>query len=136
MFPGMGGGRGRGGVNPKQLDAMMKQMGIKMEDIDAVEVIIRTPDKEIYFDDASVQKMTARGEVTWQVMGTAKTRARTDAAPVAPSEPAKPAGPLFTEDDVELVASQANVPKDAARKALEATKGQPAEAILKLLGEN
>src|SRR5581483_1097782 len=46
MFPGMGGR----GVDPKRLQAMMRQMGIKMEDIEDVEeVVIRTKDKEYVF---------------------------------------------------------------------------------------
>lgn len=126
MFPGMG-----GRVNPKQLNAMMRQMGIEMEEIDDVEeVIIRTADKEIYFTDANVQKMTARGEVTWQVMGKEQTRPRTDKAP---------AGPVkldIREEDVDLVATQANVSKEQARKALEAANGEPAEALVKLLGDD
>lgn len=129
MFPGMG-GRG-GGMNPKQVAAMMKQMGITMDDIDDVqEVIIRTAREDIVISDATVSKMTARGQgTTWQVAGTESRRPREAAKPAAP------AGPLFTDADVELVASQANVSKDEARKALEAAKGEPAEAILKLLGE-
>lgn len=129
MFPGMGGR----GLNPKKLNAMMRQMGIEMEDIDDVEeVIIRTKDGEIYFTDASVSKMTARGEVTWQIMGTEKRRGRTDSGA---SAPAAPEPVPIKDEDVELVAQQANVSKEEARKALEAAKGEPAEAILKLLGD-
>lgn len=130
MFPGMG---GRGGMNPRQLSAMMKQMGIEMHDIDDVEeVIIRTPKEDIVITDASVSKMVARGQgTTWQVAGNESRRPRAGAA--APA--AAPAGPKFTDEDVTLVAEQAKVSKDAARKALEATDGQPAEAILKLVGD-
>ena len=128
MFPG--GGRG-GGMNPKQVAAMMKQMGITMEDIDDVEeVIIRTPDVDIVITDASVSKMVAKGQgTTWQVAGNETRRPRAKAAPAAP------AGPKFTDDDVALVAEQANVTKEEARKALEAANGETAEAILKLLGD-
>ena len=132
MFPGMGGR----GMNPKKVAAMMRQMGIEMEDIDDVEeVIIRTADKEIYFTDAAVSKMTARGEVTWQVMGTDKVRPRTDKA-AAPAAAPAPVKLEVKEEDVDLVASQANVSKEQARKALEAANGEPAEALLKLLGDD
>lgn len=128
MIPGMG-----GRVNPKQLNAMMRQMGIQMEDIDGVEeVVIRTADKEIVLTEASVQKMTAKGEVTWQVMGKAATRPRSDAKPAAPAAPVKLE---IRDEDVDFVAGQANVSKEAARKALEAANGEPAEAILKLMGD-
>ena len=127
MFPG----GGRGGMNPKQLQAMMKQMGITMEDIDDVEeVIIRTPREDIVILEAEVSKMVAKGQgTTWQIAGKETRRPR------APAAPAAPAGPKFTDEDVALVAEQANVSKDEARKALEASNGETAEAILKLLGD-
>lgn len=128
MLPGMG-----GRMNPKQLNAMMRQMGITMEEIDGVEeVVIRTPDKEIVITQADVSKMTAKGEVTWQIMGNATTRPRAAAAPAAPAAPVKLE---VRDEDVDFVASQTNVSKEAARKALEAANGEPAEAILKLMGD-
>lgn len=130
MFPGMGRG---GGMNPKQVQAMMKQMGITMEDIDdVIEVIIRTPKEDIVITEAEVSKMIARGQgTTWQVAGKESRRPRADAPPA----PAAPAGPKFTDADVALVAEQAKVSKEEARKALEAANGETAEAILKLLGD-
>lgn len=127
MFPG----GGRGGMNPKQLAAMMKQMGITMEDIDDVEeVIIRTPREDIVIVDAEVSKMVAKGQgTTWQIAGKETRRPRAQAQ--APAQ-----GPKYTDDDVALVAEQAKVSKDEARKALEATNGETAEAILKLLGDD
>ncbi len=128
MFPGMG---GRGGLNPKQLNAMMRQLGITVEDIDNVEeVIIRTATKEFVIADAEVTVMKAQGTKTYQVVGDAVERPRSG-EPVGPA-PAAPA-PLFTDDDVALVAEQAGVTKDVARKALEATGGETADAILRLI---
>ena len=116
-------------INPKRLQAMMRQMGIEMTDIDDVEeVVIRTATKDIVIKPAEVSKVKQQGQVSWQVVGKATEQPRADAAP-------EPAGPKFTEEDVALVAGQANVSKEEARKALEATDGQPAEAILKLMGE-
>ena len=138
MLPGMGGR----GMNPKKVAAMMKQMGIEMEDIDDVEeVVIRTKTKEYVFRDATVSKMTARGEVTWQLMGTPKITPRAAAATPAsapvqapPSAPAAPAP--ISDADVELVASQSKVSKQRARQALVEANGEPAEAIVKLTEEN
>ena len=128
MIPGMGGRN----INPKRLQAMMRQMGIEMEDIDDVEeVVIRTAARDIVIKPAEVSKVTQQGQVSWQVVGKATDRPRAGAPAAAP----EPAGPKFTEEDVALVAGQANVSKEEARKALEATDGQPAEAILKLMGE-
>lgn len=128
MFPG-----GRGGMNPRQLQAMMKQMGITMEDIDDVEeVIIRTPTVDIVIEEAEVSKMVAKGQgTTWQIAGKETRRPR---APAQGPQSAAP-GPKFTDADVDLVAEQAKVSKDEARAALEAANGEPAEAILKLIGD-
>lgn len=132
MFPGMG---GRGGLNPKQLNAMMKQLGIQVENIDNVEeVIIRTATKEYVIPEAEVTVMTAPGTKTYQVVGDAVVRDRED----ADQEESTPraAAPLFSEDDVKLVAEQANVPLDKAREALAATNGETAEAIMNLMDES
>jgi nascent polypeptide-associated complex subunit alpha len=104
-------------------------MGIEMEDIDDVEeVVIRTETRDIVIKPAEVSKVTQQGQVSWQVAGKATETPRAGAT-------TEPAGPKFTEEDVSLVAGQANVSREEARKALEATDGQPAEAIIKLLGE-
>ena len=41
----------------------------------------------------------------------------------------------FPEEDVELVMSQVNCDREKAIAALEATDGQPAEAIIKIMSE-
>ncbi len=123
MIPGFGGRN----MNPKRLNAMMKQMGIEVEDIDDVEeVVIRTKEKEIVFRDATVSKMVAQGQTTWQLMGTPEERSLAPKAPVKIS---------YSPEDVKLVMEQAHVDEAQARKALDEANGQPAEAILKLLGE-
>ncbi len=125
MFPGMG-----GRMNPKQLNAMMRQMGIQMEEIEDVEeVIIRTKDRDIVLVNAEVARMKARGDVSWQITGEETVRPR---APTTPPEPVKLE---IREEDVDFVAEQARVPKEKARAALEAANGEPAEALLKLMEE-
>jgi len=42
--------------------------------------------------------------------------------------------PNIPNEDIELVASQAGVSTDKAREALEECGGEPAEAIIKLMG--
>jgi nascent polypeptide-associated complex subunit alpha len=116
MFPGMGGK----GINPKQLERQMRSMGIDMYEIEGVkQVIIKTADKDIVFNDAQVSVIDARGQRMYQVVGT-------------PEE--KPLEKEIPEADIQLVAQQAGVPKEAARQALTETKGDLAEAILKLSG--
>jgi nascent polypeptide-associated complex subunit alpha len=116
MFPGMGGK----GINPKQLERQMKAMGIDMYEVEGVkQVTIKTAEKEIVFNDASVTVIDARGQRMYQIVGT-------------PEE--KPLEREIPEADVLLVSQQAGVPKEVAKQALTETKGDLAEAILKLSG--
>jgi len=144
MFPGMR------GMNPKQMDAMMRKMGIKNENVKATEVIIIKPGGNIHIKDPSITVMTVQGERTWQISGREVlegkegTKATKDTAP-KPKEPEKepeeefedekPSGPAYAEEDVTLVMEQAHCSETEARKALEKTDGQPAEAILLLMSK-
>jgi len=132
-------GGGGGGLNPRKMKQMMEQMGIDMEDIDAEEVIIRTPDKELYFTDAEVQLMEAQGQSTYQVVGEPEERALDagDDASAAESAEAIEAddatgGGGIPEDDVELVAMRAGVDEATAREALENADGDLAAAVERL----
>ncbi|MBC7086292.1 MAG: nascent polypeptide-associated complex protein [Methanomethylovorans sp.] len=114
MFPGVGGR----GINPAKMKQMMKQMGISIDEIPNVEqVIIRTPDVDIVFNDANVTVMTAQGTDTYQIVGTPERVPRKLEIP---------------DNDVRLVAEQTGVSEVEARKALEKAKGDLAEAILSL----
>src|SRR5512136_593414 len=63
MIPG-------GRMNPKQMQAMMKRMGIKQEELyDVEEVVIKTKTEEIVFRDATVSAVTVQGQKTYQVVG-------------------------------------------------------------------
>ncbi|MFY4811918.1 nascent polypeptide-associated complex protein [Haloarcula argentinensis] len=122
---------GGGGMNPRKMKQMMEQMGIDMEDIDAQEVIIRTPDEELVFDDAEVQLMEAQGQKTYQVVGEPESRelgsGEGSAAADDADESESDSG--VDEDDVELVAMRAGVDEDTAREALEANDGDLADAV-------
>jgi nascent polypeptide-associated complex subunit alpha len=96
---------------------MMKQMGMEVEELDAREVVIRLSDREIIIENPVVNLVTAMGQKTYQITGTEKERT------------------LIPEEDVKLVAEQAEVSEDEARKALEKSKGDLAEAIMILKGE-
>ena len=133
MIPGMGGR----GINPKQLQKQMRSLGIDMYDIEDVkQVIIRTGDKEIVFNDAQVTVMDAKGMKSYQIAGTPEERplsiAQQAAAAGTPAAEKKPAEIL--EEDVTLVATQAKVSRDMARQALVDAGGDLAEAIMKLSG--
>ncbi|MCQ4333433.1 nascent polypeptide-associated complex protein [Natronomonas sp. F2-12] len=128
---------GGGGLNPRKMKQMMNQMGIDLEDIDAEEVIIRTPEEELVFHDAEVQRMDAQGQQTYQVVGEPDTRPRSAASDEAASEAdgtdgdGGADGSEFSEEDVEIVAARTGVPEETAREALEET-GDLAAAVQKL----
>ena len=133
MFPG-----GRG-MNPKQMKAMMKRMGIKEEEIVGVEeVVVRTRDKEILFRRPEVMAITAQGQVTYQVVGRPEERPRGAAGGGTTTEETHddvPTAPAtnYTEEDVALVMGQTGASEEDGRAALEDCGGEVAEAIMKLI---
>lgn len=107
-----------GKINPKKMKQMMKQMGMEMEEIEGVEkVVIYTPAGNYVFDDAQVVATTMQGTTSYQITGDARFE---EAVPEIP------------DDDVALVASQTGATEETARAALVETRGDIAEAILKL----
>lgn len=111
------------GMNAKQMKKMerqMKKMGMDMKDLKGVkEVIIRLEDKELVIQNAEVSMMNVMGQETYQVSGKA-VEIDIEEELVIPQE------------DIEMVANQANVSEEEAEKALIETNGDLAEAILKL----
>ena len=108
-----------GGINPKQMKAMMKKMGMEVAPIENVtSIVITTPEGRYVFDEAEVVGMTMQGVTTYQISG---------------SEPRfEPAAPEIPDEDVALVSEQAGVTADEARAALVAANGDIAGAILAL----
>jgi nascent polypeptide-associated complex subunit alpha len=122
--------------DPRQMQMMMRRLGMKTEEVPDVEsVIVRTRTTEHVFDAPSVTILTVQGVRTYQVVGTPSVRPRT--AAVAPGAAATPAVPAAStgppEEDVRLVMAQANVSHEEAVEALLQSHGEPAEAILKIL---
>ena len=127
MLPG-------GPRNERQMQMMMRRLGMTTEPIEGVEeVIVRTKDKEHVFRSPEVTILVVQGVRTYQVVGEPEIRARSAAAPSAggAAPPAAPTGP--PEEDIQLVMEQANVDREEAIGALAAKDGAPAEAILHLL---
>ncbi|KAB1188565.1 MULTISPECIES: nascent polypeptide-associated complex protein [Haloferax] len=119
---------GGGGMNPRKMKQMMKQMGIDVTELDAEEVVIKTADEELVFTDAQVTRMDAQGQETYQIVGEPETRelgAGDDDADEAAAD-------AIPADDVAIVAQRAGVPEDEAREALEAEDGDLAAAIARL----
>jgi nascent polypeptide-associated complex subunit alpha len=102
-------------LNPKKMQAMMRQMGMSQEEIDAQRVIIEKEDKNIIIENPSVVKIKIQGQESFQISGD-----------VAEEE----AG--ISEQDIETIIEKTGVTKEKAKKALEETDGDLAEAILNL----
>ncbi|MBR7152233.1 MAG: Nascent polypeptide-associated complex protein [Candidatus Methanomethylophilaceae archaeon] len=106
----------------------MKKMGMKQTPItDVTEVIIRTKTNEIVITNADVVCVEMAGTRNYQISGNETTRSLGE-------EPSAPVA-TYSDDDVELVMSQAGCDRDKAIEALDATDGQPAEAIIRIISE-
>lgn len=110
MFPGM---------NPRQMQQMMRQMGIQQQEIRATEVVIKTAEKEIHILNPSVQKVNMMGQQTFQVSGDIQERALSST-------------PDICEEDIQTVMEQTGADKAKAQKAIEDAQGDLAQAILSL----
>lgn len=120
---------GGGGLDPRKMKQMMKQMGIDVDEVDAEEVIIRTGDgSELVFSDADVTKMDARGQETYQIVGEPEERESTAGAGGADADTADAAGEI-PESDIQIVAERTGVSEDDARAALEDVDGDLAAAV-------
>lgn len=106
-------------MNPRQMQQAMKRMGIKQIDFEAIEVIIRTPEKEIVISDPSIQKVNMMGNWSYQISGEETERSLNTT-------------PEINEEDIKTVMQQANCTEEQAKQAIEESKGDLAEAIMKL----
>ena len=107
------------GMNPRKMQAMMKQMGIKQVDIPATEVIIKTEDKNIIITNPSVQKVNMMGNENFQISGEIH-------------EQALETTPEISQDDIETVMAQTGKTFDQCKNAVEEAEGDLAEAIMGL----
>ena len=107
-----------GRMNPRQMNQMMKRLGINIKEIQNVKkVIIQTETTEYIINDPEVTIMDSQGQKTYQVTGKAQIKQLEEQIP---------------QQDIDLVAEQTGKSKEEAKNALKETKGDIAEAILKL----
>ena len=106
---------GLGGLNPKKMQAMMKQMGMSQDQISASRVTIEKPDNtKIVIENPSVTKIKIQGQESFQVSGEVREEGGT------------------SKEDIKTVMEKTGSSEEASKKALENTGGDLAEAILKL----
>ena len=106
-----------GGMNPKKMQSMMKQMGISQNEIPASRVIIeKTDDSKIIIENPSVTKIKMQGQETFQIAG----------------EIIEEAGEVgVSEEDIQTIIEKTNCSEEQARKSLEKTNDL-AESIMEL----
>ena len=112
MIPGLG---GLGGLNPKKMQAMMKQLGLSQEEINALRVIIEKENSRIIIENPSVTKIEMNGQESFQISGDTREES----------------GFIISEEDIKTIMEKTGAPEKQARKVLEETH-DIADAILKL----
>ena len=110
MFPG---------VSPREMQKAMKRLGIRQQEIDAELVIIKTHDKDFVIRNPQVSKVNMMGQETFQVVGSIE-------------EVEKESKAEINEEDISTVMGQTSCTKEEAMEAIEESRGNLAEAILKL----
>jgi len=104
-------------MDPKKMQAVMKQMGIAQEEISASKVIIERPGgSDIIISNPSVTKIKAQGQESFQIAGDISE---------------KSAAPKISKEDIKTVAEKTGKSEKKAKDALEKTGGL-AEAIIEL----
>ncbi len=112
-----------GGLDPKKMQAVMKQMGIAQTDIAADRVIIEKADGEgrIIIDNPQVVKVKMQGQESYQVTGEAREEVKAEE-----NEENK------FEADINTIVEQTGVDKEIAAIELEKNNGDIAETIISL----
>src|SRR3989344_6127524 len=100
------------GINPKMLKQAMKKMGIKQEELDASEVIIKLKDKNLVFKNPKVSKINMMNEESFQIVGGYQEESNAN------------------EEDIKIIVEQTDVSEKEARKALDKNKGDMAKSLI------
>ncbi len=111
-----------GKMDPKQMASMMKQFGIKSEEIDAGKVIVELKDGgKLVVENPSVQAIDFQGQKMLQVSG--KLREEKGAEGGAEEK---------EKSDSDIIMEECGCSLEDAEKALAEANGDLAEAILSL----
>jgi nascent polypeptide-associated complex subunit alpha len=103
-------------LDPQKMQQMLKKMGMKMDNIPATQVIIKTDSGNITIGNPQVIKTTVQGQVVFQVSGDVKEQSSSD-------------------EDIKLVIEQTGINDEKrVKQVLKETDGDIAEAIMKLKG--
>ena len=107
-------------LSPREVRRLMQKMGMEVEPLEGVrEVVIKLEGRSLVIKDPQVSLVRMAGQSIYQVLG--------EATEVLEGEEL-----VISDEDVQLVASQAGVSLEEARKALKESGGDLARAILML----
>lgn len=101
-------------MDPRQMEKLMRQMGIKSKQIESSLVIIETADGKIKITNPQVTEVEMQGQKSYQIAGTVQFETG------------------ISEDDVSLVMSHSACSREQAVDALKKANGDIAQAILVL----
>jgi nascent polypeptide-associated complex subunit alpha len=102
------------GMNPRDMQKAMKKLGMKQEEIEAEEVIIRQGDKNLVIKNPQVVRVNMMGQESLQITGEIEEESN------------------ISEEDIKTVAEQTGKTPTEAKQALEDSNGDLAEAIMNL----
>ena len=118
-------------MDSRRARRMMNQMGMKMNELgDIKRVILQGDKREIIIEGPQVTSINVQGTKMYQIAGGRETEGKPSTAAAAPEPEEAPL--VIPEEDILLVAQQANVSIEVAKKALEDSEGDLAQAIIKL----
>ena len=115
MFPGL---------NPKKMQAVMRQMGISQEALEAKRVIIEQENGNIVIENPEVVKINMKGSTNFQISG--------DIMEEGPIQEDEDSNEDTTEEDIKTIIEKTNCNEEEAKNALEQANGDLTEAILTL----
>ncbi|MCX6775398.1 MAG: nascent polypeptide-associated complex protein [Candidatus Micrarchaeota archaeon] len=104
------------GMNPRQMQRMMEQMGVKTQEIKAERVIIEKEGSQIIITDPQIIETSMKGQRSFNISGNIEEKA------------------LIKEDDLKLVMEKTGASREKAEQALAEFNGDIAGAIMKIQG--
>ena len=112
-------------INPREARRMMQRMGMGLEELPGVlKVTISMKGKNLIIPDPQVTVMKMSGQTMYQIVGEAvEEKPETAEAKVT-----------ISDEDAQLVSAQTGVSLEVARRALESSNGDLAQAIMMLKG--
>lgn len=104
-------------MNQEQMQKMMKQMGMRMEEVDASEVIIKCSENQIRIKHPQVIIANIMGKKVYQISG---------------PESIEKLGKEISDEDIKIVMEQTGKDKDTVEKTLKDMDHDLAKVILEL----